>query len=254
MDQPPPPMQTIWGTLEMTDAVERPLPLPGEPFNPDLLNNFSEYVGTFTYSSDASPNANLITFDPLNFTGGFSDDVGKTVPQPCWLLNTRTCAYANPLPVIIFQAVKPPAVPARLIILEIPRVNLDGSDPCPHGRFNPSGSLLDIPHMRTPKIEWDCQQPLALQLPGWPTALKRPMTYDRTPVADGTTGTFLPIENLSGGMLSVRVAQRPMPGSIFPLSFDINIFKSFVTVAPEVLTSYYNGTSDSQFQLDGYVV
>lgn len=254
-DQQPPPDQTVWGTLEMIDPPETLNRLPGDPLLDQLLWKFDEYLTTFGVGTSDPPDRNLFCCDPL--TVSYSDPSVDNEPVPAWLLNMRTCAFANVVPKLTFQPVKPPGVSCRILILHVPRTVINSADgPCPHQQAQvPLPNELGYPTYRTTKIEWDCQQPISLTLPAWSNVLMRPMTYPNYDVGNVNDVSMIPYENISGGLLLLRLAQRPMPGSIYPTSFNINVFKSYTEFDPVVLQNYYQAPSGlANAQRDGYVI
>lgn len=255
MDQLSPPQQMTWGALEMVDPPESLDAIPGETFNDTLLYAFTEYLNSVTVSSSATANAKVITFDALNYNPVRGSDDSGHIPQPAFTLCSRTCMYANLTPAITFQPVKCPGIGCRLLINYIPRTNLVGviRDPCPHDSYNSSLSI-DSPSFRGMKIEWDCSKPITIPFNGFVTSVKRPMKYNRSFATDPNPLLYPPVETMSGGEVTLTVAQRPMPGSIYPETFQINIFKSLAYFKPEVLTAYYSRLTVAEDVFNGFVL
>lgn len=259
MDQLPPPQQMTWGALEMVDPPESLDAIPGEIFDDTLLTSFTEFMDKVTVSSNATANARIITFDALNYNPSRGSDVTGHQAQPAFTLCTRTCTFANLTPALTFQPVKCPGIGCRVLINYRPRTTLANTtgvlpdDPCPHRAYT-SPLSIDSPYFRGMKIEWDLSKPITIPFNGFVTSVKRPMKYNRNIVTDPNPQVYPPPEIVSGGEVTLTVAQRPMPGSIYPETFEINIFKSLAYFKPEVLTTYYTQTIFAENVFNGFVL
>lgn len=242
VDQLQPPSQTAWGCLEIVDPPELNTP-PGEPLTDELLTMHLEFCESITVSSSDPYGKTIFSCDPLTYIGSSNWYNVANEPQPQYLLSTRTCLFSNVTPCLVFQPVKPVGVPCRLIFRHTPRVKIyNKSHDSAYGTplLKNQTPLDDANHeedkfYRGIKIEWDLSNPISLNFPAWNTAINRLM---RIPLGGGLSTTTPPVETFSGGELRLEVAQRPMPGSIYPEKFQINVFKCLSKFKPEVLTSY----------------
>lgn len=258
---PMPPTQTALGFLEMVPTSADLLVIPGEPFNDELYAPTLEFMDTITITSDNTFNNVLALMEPLSLCRR-----GDTIPDsneamPIWLLKARSATYTVPIPKIVLSAIKCMAAPCEIGIAYIPlsyplvpgtQTDTNPTNPnfLPKTLMNaaslPTYVLNELANLnRMPKLIWDlaASDTFTIDLSSFTTAgvkLERFATGFEGGSSLNASYGVLPYENYSSGAIVLFLHQPYLPGSIFPTTFDINIYKSFTQLDTFVFQSPLN--------------
>lgn len=235
-----PPQSTAVGVLDLTPSLATPTKMPGIPLNDQLQVSRLNYCGNFEVSSSDVVGNYVFGCDPLSFWM-VQPDFPTFLPAS-WSMNTRCAQFGNLVPTLTFQAVKVTSAPCQLRALWKPPVPLPGhmdDFAKAYSRLTDVGGW-DSRWKRNPLYIWDLASSdiFTIQFPGIRTYDLFDMYYtseDNVYLSDYTA--------YSVGTMKLEVNLPYMPGSIYPASFQVNVFKSWSVCDLYVFDSYPQAAS-----------
>lgn len=256
-----PPPQTVCGYLnEVGTNILNTTTMNGQPMNQDFWMSRQEFCQFIT----TNPSNNHIgTLDILKYTGsvGNKADIGDdSRPAVIWprtyLLNSAQ--FVSPIVTYTFWAIKPLSTAGKIRFEYTPDTNftmatghaLNIEQPAPT-TTNQDG--VDIPYPQDSRQrkylwEWDLKTKNVFSLtfkgnipigamPTTPGLLKLD-TITNLPIDSG-----LPFYTTTFGTLSMYWQNAYIPGSIYPDTFNIAVFKSLTGTQAYLQTGFRNGST-----------
>lgn len=233
-----PPQSTAVGMLDLTPNFIKPVILPGIPLNDDLQVARQNYTGTFDVSSSAVAGTEVFACEPLSYWR-VDDNFPDYIP-PSWSMNTRCADFGNLVPTLTFQAVKVRTAPCQIRCVWKPPNDLPVhlADFCPSTSVPVGTGGWDDHWLRNPLFMWDLSvsDTFTIQFPGIRNYELFNMRYT---AGSGQTECFMTdYSAYSVGTMKMEVNLPYLPGSIYPDTFSVNVFKSLSVCDLYVFESY----------------
>lgn len=239
MEPQVPALNTVCGTLEQNNfPLTEIKPMPGIP--PSFASYLSrwEYMTQFPVTVNEL-NTELFRFKPMllnNTDSGF---------LPPFLLPFRTAKFWNGSIDIKLWAVIPERYGGKFQIIYLPN-HMDSSVP----------GKLDSQQRYILK-EWDLSatDTCEFSVKGFNTILQRPTYYNETPSVKRGKPTDLnyidypdvktEARTYDFGTIIIKLIQELQPGSVFPETIDVVVYKSYPDSSFQTITDFRNETTHS---------
>lgn len=236
-----PPAQTNIGSLnECGLPLLNTIKLNGTPPNPELWTRRLEYVGDFKMPITKEAGSVLTTFNVGKVVGSSENDYLSNDCNFIWprILLLNSSVYFKTQVQFTFWAIKPPSTAGKIRIVYVPAH--DDNDKSLSTTVEEGQDDTD---MRQYTWEWDLQtKPMfTITINGnnpnnmYPTCSETLIGAVNNQFANFHPFADVPFFNKTYGRINIFVQNQYTPGSIYPDSFTVKIFKHFNNFESSVL-------------------